>query len=365
MDVLSSAAYLGRAEEIKIILEVTASDVDILKKDKDFRTSLHYAVISGNIKAVQPIVFTCAKYRLNIDICDKHGLTPYIYARKLGYHDIAELLVTVGGASTSKSDSKSFKSADEWAVEGVRERIRHARIQMRRERKIKLIGGQLIKPVQSKAIPTIVITTEHKKSYVVDLNKSKNFMGHSLKEFDDKLAHGLKPWEQVTDAEAILHTSHGASHTSALSLLKLNDSTRDEPVNELSSPSNNNINGKDNKRMKSHQINYFMTILSEQSTDAFRKSVKLPDPPKSVASSPECKSEESKVSSLATLLNKEEKSERSSSRKNFAKAMKSDALPTKASSKIIRVKSASKKRIKKGKVAFLPPIGSQLKTSGS
>ena len=272
MDVLSWAARLGRADQVRTIIELTASDIDVLRKDNDFQTSLHHAVISGNIKAVQPIAEACSRYKLNIDVCDRHGLTPYLYARKLGYCDIAEMLAMVSKASTLIFDAKSFKSAEEWAEEGARERMTQAKIKMHRQKMSRKIGGQLIKTAQSKRIPTIIVTASNKKSYVVDLNKSKHFMGHSLKEFDDKNAHGLRPWERAADAEAILTTSHRTTYQPNYSLLTMNRIQSESRTDETPKFEIENIehdSNRENKKFSNTKLNYLWHILSEQSTDAY------------------------------------------------------------------------------------------------
>ena len=343
---------------MKAIIQETGVDINISRRDKDFLTPLHHAVMSGNIKAVQPIAEVCSRYKLNIDICDKHGLTPYIHARRLGYHDIAELLVNVGKASTFMSDAKSFKNADEWAVEGVRERIKNVRLQMHKQEMSRKMGGQFPKSKQSKTVPTIVVTTSNRKSYVVDLNKSKNFMGHSLREFDDKKAHGLRPREYAADAEAILNASHGVTHPSTLSLLALNNPQRKEPSDQLPKLVIPDSNKEDkNKKFTSKEFNYLMYILSEQSTEAYRKPAKFPGMPRSTISSLNSELQDN-ISSLAILLGKDEKSgRRSSPRRTASRATRLDRAPSGMSSKKPNTLTLLKK---KGRTSFLPTIESRI-----
>ena len=329
-------------------------DINILRKDRDFLTPLHHAVMSGNIKAVQPLAAVCSRYKLNIDVCDKHGLTPYIHARKLGNHDIAELLVNVGKASTSMSDAKAFKNADVWAVEGIRDRMRKARIQMHNQKMSRKIGGQFAKSKQTKTIPTIIVTTSTKKSYVVDLNKPKNFMGHSLKEFDDKLAHGLRPWEREADAESILNTSHGITYPSAISLHALNYPKRKEPSAKISKLDVEESDDRDkNKKSVRREFNYLMYILSEQSTETYRKPSRPPEMP---ISSPDSDAGDN-ISSLATLLGRKS-GRRNSSRRTMSRATsRLERSPSRLSSKKpAGTLTMLKKKAKKGRAGFLPPI---------
>ena len=358
MDVLSWAARLGRADQVRTIIQLTASDIDMLKKDKDFQTSLHHAVISGNIKAVQPIAETCSRYKLNIDVCDKHGLTPYLYARKLGYYDIAEMLAMVK-ASTLIFDAKSFKSAEEWAVEGARERMAQAKIKMRKQKMSRKIGGELIKTAQSKGIPTIIVTASNRKSYVVDLSKSKHFMGHSLKEFDDKNAHGLRPWERAADADAILTTSHRTTYQPNY-LLTMNRMQSEPRIAEKPKLEIGNVDNdyRENRKFSSEKFNYLWHILSEQSTDAYRVPVKPPETPKLRSVSPRS-SVDGDTSSLSVLPDKDGKSGKSSTKRAASRASRLGRAPSRVLPKKSEPSTMLKKGGRKNKSLFLPPIQSK------
>ena len=358
MDVLSWAARLGRADQVRTIIQLTASDIDMLRKDKDFKTSLHHAVISGNIKAVQPIAEACSRYKLNIDICDKHGLTPYLYARKLGYYDIAEMLAMVSKASTLIFDAKSFKSAEEWAVEGARERMTQAKIKMHKQKMSRKIGGQLAKTAQSKRIPTIIVTASNKKSYVVDLSKSKHFMGHSLKEFDDKNAHGLRPWERAADADAILTTSHRTTYQPNY-LLAMNRMQSEPRIAEKDKLEIENVENdhRENKKFSSAKFNYLWHILSEQFTDAYRVPVK-PETPKLPSVSPRS-SVDGNISSLSILPDKDGKSGKSSTKRAASRASRLGRGPSRVLPKKSEQSTMLRKGGRKNKSLFLPPIESK------
>ncbi len=327
MDVLGWAAHLGRAQQVETIMKLTAMDIDFLRKDNNSLTALHHAVQSGNVKAVQPIVEACARYKISIDICDKQGITPYIQARKLGYLDIAELLVNTGRASTFQSDGKFFKSADDWAKEGIEER----RVKARTTRSSH--SRSSLRTRKASRLPTVIVTTSSNLSYVVDLRGKMNSMGHSQRDFDIKFQDD-KSWEPVMAADAALKESQKTTEDISLAMLSLNDESNHGSSGEMP------VIVLPKEIDKSHKLKlcsgpdlpYLMNILSEQSTDTFRKGAKVPEPPKPETPPVCCEEECASLVSTPGPSKKDKISRRGSSRRSVLKSAKRGKSPSKTKS---------------------------------
>ncbi len=323
-DVLAWAASLGRDAQINTILELCLQDINILRPDRENMTSIHHAVISGNIRAVQALLIVCNKYRLNIDLGDNKGLTPYIYARKLGYHDIAELLVTMGAASPFQFDDKMHRSATMWETEGMRERLRNAKKELAQQKLSRRIGGQCRNKVKTLQLPTIIITGVNQKSYVLDLEKVNHFKGRSLRDMGDRGAHGVRPWERVPDADRVLQGSlarrarkdyNRAAVDSAVTLLTLagmNKSEVDHPDHFVQSEFDESKAG-EYEGITMPNIHDYMQALSDQTCGSFRKTA-VPPKVTFAPRPPPPRIPRAKVSSLAILLGKDEKSRLRSAR---------------------------------------------------
>ncbi len=297
----------------------------------------------------------CNKYRLNIDLVDNKGLTPYIYARKLGYHDIAELLVTMGAASPFQFDNKMHRSATMWETEGMRERLRNAKKEMARQKMSRKIGGQCREKVTKLKLPTIIITGVNKKSYVLDLEKVTHFKGKSLRDVGDRGAHGVRPWERVPDADRVLQGTlargggrhrNNAVMDSAVTLLTLagmNKSEVDHPDHFVHSEFDE-TKAQEYQGITPPNIHDFMQAVSDQNCGSFRKSS---EPPKVIFAPrpPPPRIPRAKVSSLAILLGKDEKSRLRTARLRSRRARQKAG------------KSVNAKKTKKNNNShFLPPI---------
>ena len=116
------AANMGRKEEIKILFDSYMGEFDFHQRDKEGMTPLHLATCSGHAEVVRDLVKEMVRYGMTVDVTDYLGLTPYLHAKRMGYDDIAEILVNDGRASAGKGDEFSFKKADEWREIGIKER---------------------------------------------------------------------------------------------------------------------------------------------------------------------------------------------------------------------------------------------------
>ena len=95
-------------------------------------TALHYATIHGHLEIARLLVESMNKYRLSVDITDANGMTPYIHANRLGFYDIAELLVKQGHCSRNQFDNKLHRSVEDWVEIGMRERLNNIKCRRRR-----------------------------------------------------------------------------------------------------------------------------------------------------------------------------------------------------------------------------------------
>ena len=110
-DVVAWACILGRPEQLQQVFDAATGDVDLLSRDAYGSTPLHHAVIHGQINVVRILIDVMCKFRLSVDVQDDNGLTPYLYARRLGHHAIADFLVRKGEASRRQFYSKTFHTS--------------------------------------------------------------------------------------------------------------------------------------------------------------------------------------------------------------------------------------------------------------
>ncbi|XP_064621842.1 uncharacterized protein LOC135484374 [Lineus longissimus] len=120
--VLAWACCLNRIEQVAKILQMCQGDIDFSQKDKSGKTVLHHAVISGNTSVVKMLVATMKKYGLSVDIPDRLGLTPFLYSKKLGYAELADILRKEGRASNKQFDSTLYRSGTVWYEDGQKQR---------------------------------------------------------------------------------------------------------------------------------------------------------------------------------------------------------------------------------------------------
>ena len=142
-DVLALACSLGRVDQVRSILEAGMGEIDVVRTDADGLTPLHLAVQEGHVEVVRMLVGIMDKYRLSVDVADNYGLTPYMYARRLGRLDIARILVEEGNASIHRRDNLTFRSADDWAVIGAKENVTRQKKELQRQVAYYRIRGML------------------------------------------------------------------------------------------------------------------------------------------------------------------------------------------------------------------------------
>ncbi|XP_063445616.1 uncharacterized protein LOC134725600 [Mytilus trossulus] len=122
--VLAWACILGRSAELQLLLDIFLGEIDILEKDCNGMTPLHHSCQSGNDEIVSILCKECRRYRLSVDVHDKLGLTPYLHAKRLGYHNIAKILQEEGNASLGQTDRFTFRNGDDWIEVGKKAKER-------------------------------------------------------------------------------------------------------------------------------------------------------------------------------------------------------------------------------------------------
>ncbi len=351
-DVYLWAVFLGRQKQVERILDVTLGDLDLLRADSEGCTALHYATVYGYSAIITLLLPHLKRFHLSVDISDKDGITPYIYAKRLGHLDIANILLNEGNASPRQNDDRRFKSADEWAVVGMKERLKNARKELRKQLVKRKINGK----ANSKRfkIPKIVVTNPNAISYKVDLQSSINFIksGRTLHDIDDKnlqhKGHGgrfsmvmINPFLAPQDIKHVKDNPLDAAFTLLASM-----DTHDFPDHFVQSEFD--INKESEYTGIVTSITSFMATLSEQQCEAFREPAKPRKP--SYPTIHKKTVEKEKVSSLAILLGKDRKGRPLKGKKKPLSGIKEN-IPKKV--KNIQPKNSAKK---KKNTSFLPPI---------
>lgn len=93
---LEWAIKLSREKQALLLLRGPVTEFDIKHKDCDGLTLLHHATINHLLSVIRLILEHTTKYYISVDIADSRGLTPYIHAKRLGYHEIEQELVKAG-----------------------------------------------------------------------------------------------------------------------------------------------------------------------------------------------------------------------------------------------------------------------------
>ncbi|XP_071477137.1 uncharacterized protein [Diadema antillarum] len=133
--VFQQCCRLGFLDLMQVILKKAGvSAVNLMGRDKHGRTALYHAVVSTDIKAVNMVLDFMELRQQSVDIADKDGLTPLLYARRHGLIEIADVLLERGKANPRICDRLMHMNADEWAAEAKRrqeEEESHAKKQAR------------------------------------------------------------------------------------------------------------------------------------------------------------------------------------------------------------------------------------------
>ena len=105
-DVLLWACELGREVQVVRLIDQCLGDLNFTRKDRYGYTCLHYAVRRRSVMVVRQIARSMHSFGLSVDVPDLDGATPYIQARRLGYVEIQQVLVSEGKASLTQFDMK-------------------------------------------------------------------------------------------------------------------------------------------------------------------------------------------------------------------------------------------------------------------
>ena len=101
-NVFATACKLERVKELKTLLSFAPGDIDMNARDAYGYTALHHAVSTGSVSLVQLIVTNLMRYGLSADVTSHGGLTPYQYAQRFGFYNIADILRQEGFASVHR-----------------------------------------------------------------------------------------------------------------------------------------------------------------------------------------------------------------------------------------------------------------------
>lgn len=128
---------LGFLDLMEIILKKAGvSAVNMMGRDKHGRNALYHAVASQDAEIVNKVLDHINLRQQSVDVPDNDGLTPLLYARRLGLTDIADALITRGKANPRICDREMHMNAEGWAEAARRreqEEQAHAK-KMSRER---------------------------------------------------------------------------------------------------------------------------------------------------------------------------------------------------------------------------------------
>ena len=151
-------------------------EIDVLRGDKDKRNPLHHATIGGHENVVRILLMHMDKYKLCVDVPDASGLTPFIYSRRLGHHEIAHILLTLGQASINQLDTVTYRSAEEWAMIGAKERAHKYKRERRRQMAYYKIRGKL-PPLEENTGPVPSISLTDSNGHVTSTASGSNIAG--------------------------------------------------------------------------------------------------------------------------------------------------------------------------------------------
>lgn len=354
-DVLGLACMMGRAEEVKCILDTGMGEIDLNKGDSCGFTPLHLAVKEGHADVVQQLIQVMERYGLSVDVPDKQGLTPYMYARRQGNSEIAHLLVRHGNACIHRRDTQTFRSADDWAVVGAEEDLKRQRRALRKQVAQYRIQGVLppISEIKNFENPTITITqsgdspTDDPSSVKMTERKSKRNLSSPRSPMGNRVSSLMALNDQLKRITHQKNSILNKSVDTAFTLLgiKAEDSmihathfVQSEPdtskADEYASAGPPGLS-------TMGQLSEMMHILSDQQSSSFRKvAVKPRTPPIKKK-----KKEKQKVSTLAILMGKERR-QRSYNCRGKTSHKSKKACNAKLSAKKMEDQRKDKKKVK-------------------
>ncbi|XP_078611160.1 uncharacterized protein LOC144881760 [Branchiostoma floridae x Branchiostoma japonicum] len=108
--VFSLACSYGLNQQVKWLLN--HKNVDLLQKDKEGRTPLHHAVLSGDASVVRTVARATVDRQLSVDVPDNNSTTPYVQAKIRGQDDIAQILLTEARANPCTFNTRKYFSVN-------------------------------------------------------------------------------------------------------------------------------------------------------------------------------------------------------------------------------------------------------------
>jgi hypothetical protein len=315
-DVLGMGCALGHEDQVQRILDSSMGEIDITRGDNTGLTPLHLAVQGGHKAVVIQLLDAMERYQLPVDIPDYKGITPYMYARRLGMKSIARLLVEKDNACVHRRDNATFRSADDWENLGLQEEVGRKRQELKRHMIQYKIKG-VLPPVH-----------EMRKTQA-DPNRSKS---------PSRTPRGQKVTSLVALNDEIKRMSPGKksllgkSVDTAFTLLGLK--AEDSMVHathfvgsELDTTKDNETGGGLPGLSTMGQLCEMMHILSDQQSSSFRRVAVKPKTP------PVMKKPKAKVSTLAILMAKEKRRKQGARSKKKASPMAAKKADAQSSEK--------------------------------
>lgn len=98
--VLSRACMDEKEDIVRLLCGVAKQDVDLNLQDFEGNTPLMHSVRTGNAGLVKFLLDELKEFQVDIDVRNSEDRTPYLEAKRLGYEDCAQILLTGGNAST-------------------------------------------------------------------------------------------------------------------------------------------------------------------------------------------------------------------------------------------------------------------------
>lgn len=101
--VLSQACMDEKEDIVRLLCHVAKQDVDLNLRDFEGNNPLMHSVRTGNVSLVKFVLDELKEFQVDvqaIDVRNNEDRTPYLEAKRLGYEECANILLTEGNAST-------------------------------------------------------------------------------------------------------------------------------------------------------------------------------------------------------------------------------------------------------------------------
>ncbi|XP_066291387.1 espin-like protein [Branchiostoma lanceolatum] len=155
--VFAFACSYGLNQQVKWLLN--HKNVDLLQKDREGRTPLHHAVLSGDPSVVRTVARATVDRQLSVDIPDNNSTTPYVQAKIRGQDDIAQILLTEARANPCTFNTRKYFSVN---GQVIREEL-HVPISDEDTAEEKKTGKKNLTAVLTVTLPPIRV--QYSKSY--------------------------------------------------------------------------------------------------------------------------------------------------------------------------------------------------------